>query len=140
MTYEKVLLKQYYFNVLLAAVILTVCCLTHNNNLCITYNMGNICIFKKYFGICCPGCGGTRAVISFLNGYYIDSIKYNVVVVLGVVMCILLCIINTCILLFNINNRNLKINVISFNKIYTIIIFTAIFQFIYKNILILNKL
>lgn len=33
------------------------------------------CIYKKYFGIECPGCGMQRSVIELLKGNIIESIK-----------------------------------------------------------------
>ncbi|MFQ7574244.1 MAG: DUF2752 domain-containing protein [Lachnospira sp.] len=36
------------------------------------------CKMKELFGIPCPGCGGTRAVISTLKGKFISAVYYNV--------------------------------------------------------------
>lgn len=41
------------------------------------------CLFHKLTKLYCPGCGGTRAVMSLLNGNMIASIKYNPIVVYG---------------------------------------------------------
>lgn len=35
------------------------------------------CFFLKITGFYCPGCGGTRAVISMLNGNFIRAFRYN---------------------------------------------------------------
>lgn len=35
------------------------------------------CIFGSVLGIYCPGCGGTRAVISFLRGEFLESLWYH---------------------------------------------------------------
>ncbi len=35
------------------------------------------CVFKTMFGIYCPGCGGTRAVIALLKGHVIRALWYH---------------------------------------------------------------
>lgn len=35
------------------------------------------CTFKRLYGIPCPGCGGTRAVISLLHGDLIEAVYYH---------------------------------------------------------------
>ena len=39
------------------------------------------CGMKKIFGIPCPGCGGTRALISIFTGNLLDAVYYNAFVV-----------------------------------------------------------
>ena len=41
-----------------------------------------ICLIKRFFGIPCPGCGLTRAVISFCHGYISNAIKLNPLVLI----------------------------------------------------------
>lgn len=38
---------------------------------------GTICLIRGIIGVPCPACGISRAVISFLNGNYIDAFKYH---------------------------------------------------------------
>lgn len=38
------------------------------------------CIFQKYTGLYCPGCGGTRAVNAMLCGRFLQSLWYHPVV------------------------------------------------------------
>ncbi len=38
------------------------------------------CLFWKFFGIYCPGCGGTRALIAFLDGRFLLSAWYHPIV------------------------------------------------------------
>ena len=38
------------------------------------------CSFKNITGWYCPGCGGTRAVISLLNGHFFKCICYHPIV------------------------------------------------------------
>ena len=46
------------------------------------------CGFKTAFGIPCVGCGGTRSMIAFAHGDFIQAVKYNPAVVLGIVASI----------------------------------------------------
>lgn len=39
------------------------------------------CIFHTIFGLYCPGCGGTRAVLALLKGNILQSLWYHPVVV-----------------------------------------------------------
>ncbi len=47
---------------------------------------GMECIFLKFWGIYCPGCGGTRAVIAFLQGHFLESLWYHPIVMYTVLM------------------------------------------------------
>ncbi len=42
------------------------------------YNIS--CVFLHFFGIPCPGCGMTRALISVINMDFLRAIKYNIVI------------------------------------------------------------
>ncbi len=44
---------------------------------------GYECVFYRSTGLICPGCGGTRAVISLLKLDFLSAIKYNVAVPFG---------------------------------------------------------
>lgn len=35
------------------------------------------CLFHKVTGLYCPGCGGTRAIIAFLHGEFVQSLRYH---------------------------------------------------------------
>ena len=35
------------------------------------------CVLYAYFGLYCPGCGGTRAFISLLHGHFLLSLWYH---------------------------------------------------------------
>ena len=41
-------------------------------------NQDFICVFNKYVGLPCPGCGGTRAVVSLFHGKILRSLLYNI--------------------------------------------------------------
>lgn len=49
-----------------------------------TLNTKNIfhlpCLFRTLTGYYCPGCGGTRACIAFLQGHFLRSLLYHPVV------------------------------------------------------------
>lgn len=53
-----------------------------------------ICVFKKYLGISCPGCGLTRAFTSILTGNILKSFSYNIlaffIFLLGIVFFIMI--------------------------------------------------
>ena len=44
------------------------------------------CVFHKWTGYYCPGCGGTRAVKALLRGDVIGSFFYHPVVLYGAVL------------------------------------------------------
>lgn len=35
------------------------------------------CVLNTYFGLYCPGCGGTRAFVSLLHGHILQSLWYH---------------------------------------------------------------
>ena len=45
---------------------------------------GYECVFRRITGFICPGCGGTRAIISLLKLEVLSAVKYNIAVVFGV--------------------------------------------------------
>lgn len=47
------------------------------------------CIIRTHFHILCPSCGGTRCVISFLNGNFVDSFKYHPIFFITIIYFIL---------------------------------------------------
>lgn len=40
-----------------------------------------VCSIRSRTGIPCPGCGGTRALMSFFAGYFVQSIRYHPAIV-----------------------------------------------------------
>lgn len=82
------------------------------------------CLFLKVTGLYCPGCGGTRAVVSLLNGHIFESIKYNP----GVVsLCVIICLL----LLEKIFNKKILPRALSFWVVFIIVLF---FYYIIRNL------
>lgn len=44
------------------------------------------CLFHTIFGLYCPGCGGTRAVLALLKGHILQSVWYHPIVVYTVIL------------------------------------------------------
>ena len=44
------------------------------------------CFIRDYFGVYCPGCGGTRAVWALLHGHILASLWYHPIVLYTLVM------------------------------------------------------
>lgn len=90
------------------------------------------CMFHAITGLYCPGCGGTRAVISFIKCDFIRSFYYHPVVPYAGFMYILFMIRGT-IAMFS----KEKYPYMKFSFIYIYIgIAIIIVQFIIKNILL----
>ena len=101
----------------------------------IIYIFGNIvipCSFKKIFGIACPTCGMTRAMLSLLHGDIIDTIYYNI---LAIPLVILLILIDIVIIIdvFKKSNYLEKIWMILV-KNYKVIILLFVFSMVINNI------
>lgn len=47
------------------------------------------CVIHMFTGYYCCGCGGTRSFFAFLNGNLTESIKYNPIVIFGVIILFL---------------------------------------------------
>lgn len=44
------------------------------------------CVFYSLFNLYCPSCGNTRSVISLLNGDILASLRYNIVIIILIVL------------------------------------------------------
>jgi hypothetical protein len=42
------------------------------------------CLFHAFTGLYCPGCGATRALHQLAHGHFMDALKLNALVVLGI--------------------------------------------------------
>ncbi|MBM7772561.1 hypothetical protein JOD54_002765 [Actinokineospora baliensis] len=45
-----------------------------------------VCPIKALTGLCCPGCGGTRMVVSLFEGRFADAVHYNAVLLVFLVL------------------------------------------------------
>lgn len=72
-----------FFTVLiLAFVIISICCPGMIADYVKSISPG--CTFRKYTGIACPGCGGTRAAGALLHGDIIGAFQYNLLLPIGI--------------------------------------------------------
>jgi len=83
------------------------------------------CIFKKYFGIECPGCGMQRAFVELLKGNLSESIKIYPPLIPMIIMVVLLILH----LLFKFKN-GAKVLKISFIFVALIIVINYILKLI----------
>ena len=44
------------------------------------------CMFQTFFGVYCPGCGGTRACVAFVHGHFLQSLWYHPLVLYSAVL------------------------------------------------------
>ena len=52
-----------------------------------------ICPFFNLLGVPCPACGLTRAFVLFVQGRFVESIQYNILIIPLVIGFIIYCII-----------------------------------------------
>ena len=88
------------------------------------YNTGIPCAFHKITGLYCPGCGGTRAVISLIKLDLYQAIRYNALIV-----CITPIAVMYSIIKFGMK-KNIKIP----NWIWIIILMVVLLFTILRNI------
>lgn len=89
------------------------------------------CPIYTHFGIFCPACGGTRAIISLLSFDIISSILFNPIVIYTLVFSTLYLITESINIAFN---KNINIHTILILKIGIFILFA---NCIIKNIIFL---
>lgn len=89
------------------------------------------CLIHSLFGWYCPGCGGTRAVMSLMKGEILQSIIYNPVVPCAAAIYMYYMVTNTIQLL---SNGKIKIGM-KYKDIYLwILLFIIILNCIIKNV------
>lgn len=67
---------------LLSAVVVAVCWPEHLSWLVRDISPG--CTFRRYTGISCPGCGGTRAARALLRGDIMGAVRHNLLLPIGI--------------------------------------------------------
>ena len=68
----------------------------------------SICLIKNVFGVECPGCGMTRAILSVLHGNLVGAFQYNKLIVVVFPLLFYVCIkaiIKDCLQLLVLKNR-----------------------------------
>lgn len=90
------------------------------------------CIFKRWLGIRCPGCGLTRAFICMFHFNFIGAFHYNILSI----PLFLVCIISFVFVLYDIlfNKYKLENIYLKFSKHYKVIIVLLIISMIYANV------
>ncbi len=92
-----------------------------------------LCIFNKYTNLYCPGCGGSRAIKSMINGEFLKSLYYNASILPSFIFSVIYTISHT----ISILSSN-KIKAMRFYPIYVYIcIFVILTQCLIKNIFLL---
>lgn len=86
------------------------------------------CGFHRIFGLYCPGCGNTRAVIALLKGDILLSLRENISIVLALISVILL----YSEVIFKVFGKNLRSPIRNYYFLYGILIFLA-FYFVARN-------
>lgn len=90
------------------------------------------CFWLQFFGIYCPGCGGTRAVITLSQGQFLQSLWYHPFVIYSIGLFCIFMISH----LFARIAKNKIIKGIQFHNWYLYVgIIIIVFNFILKNIL-----
>ena len=83
----------YYIGWILAGLLLGVALLLKVYNLSITIPIP--CILWSRFGVYCPGCGGTRAVIHLFHGRLLQSLWYHPLVMYVAVLYVIFMLSHT---------------------------------------------
>lgn len=78
--------KKVYKSMLLALPVLLAAGLLAKRFIPVFMNISAPCVFYTLTGFYCPGCGGTRAVLSLLHGHFLRSFFYHPVVIYTLVV------------------------------------------------------
>ena len=55
---------------------------------------GGSCSFKENHGLDCPGCGASRAILKLFEGHILQSILYNPVVFMSIIVTIIFSVLH----------------------------------------------
>lgn len=89
------------------------------------------CLWDQWFGIYCPGCGGTRAIKSLLGGNILKAVWYHPLVVYGISIYLLFMVSHLISFLTSGRRRGL---IFRAGYLYTAI-GILVFNFLIKNLL-----
>lgn len=90
------------------------------------------CVVNTNFHILCPSCGGTRCVISFLNGNFYESYLYHPIFF---VMIIYLIVVNAIFIINSFREKELATFLYPKNKFWIVFIIILMIFTIYRNII-----
>lgn len=85
----------YWLSILLIPVILSIYGITYFAAESFGLTFLRVCSMRTLFGIPCPGCGGTRAIVCLFTGRVFSAIYYNAFVVYAVVLYLIFFITQT---------------------------------------------
>lgn len=125
----------YYVCLAICAVGLIIYLVLHKLDISITQLNPSPCVLYTFFGIYCPGCGGTRAIEYLLQGDFLSSFIYHPVVPYTAVLMGCYLVSHT----LSIMTKG-KIKAMLFRPIYLYIMLAVIvLQWIVKNALIFTS-
>ncbi len=81
--------KGLYFVILLFTLPLSVLLFVFKREIIKITNFFPECVFYQRTGFMCPACGNTRSVIALLNGNILESLRYNAVPTVIVILLII---------------------------------------------------
>lgn len=100
----------------------------------ITIGSGQDCMFHRFTGLYCMGCGGTRSMLAFFQGDLVRSMKYNIFTTFGLTYYFLFMGSHY----LRVLTRG-RLKGIHFRMLYIIIaIILLVGHFIIRNIMLLN--
>ena len=97
-----------------------------------SFKFSIVCLFKKYLGIRCFGCGLTRGFIAICNLEFIKAIRYNILSILLFIIVVMILILLVYDIIFN---RNKVCDFIRYlSKYYVLLLILSLITMLINNI------